>query len=505
MNFGHVVLSALTVALVACGGGSNSDPESGVPGTGTETPPTTPIDPPPTEPIPTSAVEVDLDPTSPRLFRYRASDGTVTTVMGDRTTTGEPARIRTVLRSKSNTPSPLDHTVTYDEQGRLLEVSNEQEGTLRVQYYTSGVERYTWQDAETNREFEIFLTPEQISSANLRIQAQAENPISRPATGEVLVTCSRNGANGPMPSVLVTVTKANKNGAHYTWASGITDSNGVFRYPMPTFSGREVTRNGQRPLIEAVLGSKCSNKDYEKAKLALAEKALVKKIEETAPPDPPQNPQSSGLDKPQSWGKIAARAVNGVAEVIAAVGKLCDGPDNVFDALTNQGLTAVDDHLTQQNLSAQARTAAILSPKADWSVLKSDTSVPQQQLQMPEEACPARLLEGTWSGGLSQPNNPLIQSYGYTMTLQQSGTALTGTSRITSGSYFGDISVSGVVSNNSARIQDRSITSQMPPPNIRWCIKSSSYSIRNVNGLDSLTGSFTASGCEPGTYSLSRQ
>lgn len=474
-------LLAVLLVLGGCGGGESDS------ATTTE---------PPAPTLPVASAQVDLDTTSARLLVINRTDGSIVTVFGDRDSTGNPARIRGFTVAKGASPSPEDKFVKYDEAGRLIRASSEELGTLSVEYFTSGVQRYTWMDAATGEEYEVVLDVATVAPAtSVRPQAAAAlkrqaaaAPLPRPETGEIRVTCNRNGILSPMPSMLVTVTTARGNGVHYNWASGLTDSTGVFKYRWPEFSGMQVNRDGQKTLLQGLMEAKCKGSDLEAAARKTALDQLMDKVEEAA-------------GRP-SRGKV----IEAIIEIGLTVSNFCDITAQELAKFTvNQFLTTVDDGLSQVELSAQARTATAFSPKVRWSIVKSAVSVPTQTLEMPEAACPARQLEGTWTGSALQPDNPLIQSFGYSMVLTQAGTTLTGTSRVTAQSvYFGDINVSGDVLNNIVGIRDGAITAQLPMPNTRWCIKNTVYQYRNVNGADTLTGSFTGPGCAPGSISVSR-
>lgn len=115
-------------------------------------------------------------------------------------------------------------------------------------------------------------------------------------------------------------------------------------------------------------------------------------------------------------------------------------------------------------------------------------------------------LGGTWKGTLTQPNGPAADIFEFTLTLTQSGNALTGRSRIeeTTGTprYFAEFSVTGSITGDRMDVVEGAVLSELPRPGLGWCIKT--HALTADAARRTLTGSWTAPGCLPGQVRLSR-
>jgi hypothetical protein len=116
-------------------------------------------------------------------------------------------------------------------------------------------------------------------------------------------------------------------------------------------------------------------------------------------------------------------------------------------------------------------------------------------------------VAGAWSGTLSQPNGAVYKQFTYSMNLQQSGSAVTGTARISligQPQYYGDFSVDGTLNASQFDFTEQQITAQVPPPaGSSWCLKRGTLEL--AGDRKSLSGNWSSTGgCAPGTISLSR-
>jgi hypothetical protein len=118
----------------------------------------------------------------------------------------------------------------------------------------------------------------------------------------------------------------------------------------------------------------------------------------------------------------------------------------------------------------------------------------------------AQATGGNWVGTLSEPNAP--QDYfNYGMVLQQGANGVvTGTSWNTIASepeYYALYSVTGTFSadKNEFTFQEGTILSQLAPPDEHWCPKSGTLTLSG--DAQTLSGNWTAPGCEPGSLTIS--
>jgi RHS repeat-associated protein len=113
-------------------------------------------------------------------------------------------------------------------------------------------------------------------------------------------------------------------------------------------------------------------------------------------------------------------------------------------------------------------------------------------------------LTGFFAGVASQPNGPVVPTFGYEMTLLEDDTgAVTGQSYvyIYDSPYYALITLTGQVSGDVLTFQNGTILQQVPPPNAYWCILSGTLTA-SADG-ETLNGPWTAPGCAPGTISVS--
>jgi hypothetical protein len=112
----------------------------------------------------------------------------------------------------------------------------------------------------------------------------------------------------------------------------------------------------------------------------------------------------------------------------------------------------------------------------------------------------------TWTGLLLQPKTSGNTQFDYSMTLTQSGAAVTGTAHasvLNQPQLFVNYTVSGTVSGSVLTFRELTITSQVPPmPGASWCIKEGTLTLSGDG--KTLAGPWTAGGCAPGTMSLTR-
>lgn len=118
----------------------------------------------------------------------------------------------------------------------------------------------------------------------------------------------------------------------------------------------------------------------------------------------------------------------------------------------------------------------------------------------------AAALSGTWTGTLTQPNGPLADVFAFTLVLSQSGSTLTGRSRVEvrtgSPRYFAEYAVAGNITGDRADIVEGGIVSELSPPGGAWCMKTHALTVDASR--KTLTGGWTAPGCLPGQVQVSR-
>lgn len=117
----------------------------------------------------------------------------------------------------------------------------------------------------------------------------------------------------------------------------------------------------------------------------------------------------------------------------------------------------------------------------------------------------AQDLSGTWHGTLRQEGNPDV--YTYTLQLTQNGDELYGESRSATpdGSVEARFEIGGIVDEKQVTLQE---VQQLAPdpsnPKNRWCLKHIRLSPSAKNDTLFLTGTWTATGCQPGTLILAK-
>lgn len=117
----------------------------------------------------------------------------------------------------------------------------------------------------------------------------------------------------------------------------------------------------------------------------------------------------------------------------------------------------------------------------------------------------AQDISGYWQGVLYQefPGNTVY--YPYSMSLQQTGTDVTGISEIrwaTEPMYYGIMSLTGQFDGSLFTFQEQAILDQNPNPAAYWCIKNGELLYDQVQ--QTLEGPWYAPGCYPGTVELHR-
>jgi hypothetical protein len=111
-------------------------------------------------------------------------------------------------------------------------------------------------------------------------------------------------------------------------------------------------------------------------------------------------------------------------------------------------------------------------------------------------------VSGAWHGSVEQPNGP-EQHYRYEMSLQQTGTQVTGTSRVESvvdNRYYAVYSLVGVVSGQTLHFTEVRITEQVYHSDWWWCMKDGQLAIEG----NRMAGPYRAGTCEPGTLTVTR-
>ncbi|MAT53645.1 MAG: hypothetical protein CMN32_04135 [Saprospirales bacterium] len=114
-------------------------------------------------------------------------------------------------------------------------------------------------------------------------------------------------------------------------------------------------------------------------------------------------------------------------------------------------------------------------------------------------------FSGTWQGSLQQNGSPDV--YTYTLQLSQNGDELYGESRSTTpdGSITARFETGGIVDEGLITLQEvQQLAPDPTDPKNRWCLKHIRLSPSVKNDTIWLTGTWTATGCQPGTISLAK-
>lgn len=117
----------------------------------------------------------------------------------------------------------------------------------------------------------------------------------------------------------------------------------------------------------------------------------------------------------------------------------------------------------------------------------------------------AQQLSGTWQGLLHQNGNADV--YTYTLLLSQKGDELYGESRSATpdGSAEARFEIGGIADGPKITLQEVQQLSPDPSnPKNRWCLKHIRLSLSVKNDTLILTGTWSASGCQPGTLILKK-
>lgn len=430
-------------------------------------------------------------------------DGKWATISGDRDTQGLPSRIRQIVTGSEQFDPAADNVATFDDQGRVIEVANAADGSLRIEYGEDGAARFTWRDPDTWNEFEVVVPNAHggAGGATALNEADPEEPRFSPLAdsiesyGEIEVTCTRSGVSGPFGGASLGIERVlpDINGA-----PGGRDSvpfkevsPGIYRYPrllanFDTNGQSLVTRLG------ILLGDACRNpgRVFEST-LRTLPGVLQTELANFA-----------GLTGPISLllGRIQNLA-------LFAFYVTCD-----IKTFSEQAFNEIAKEIRlskQIFLTAQARTALHFSPRVSWDYQLGDATVPKQTIVMPELACPARPLEGRWVGELRQPGNFRSPLYRYEITLDQQGESLDGSSYIAmaaSPQYFGEIRITGTARPDSIVLRDAGVVRENIPQQMFWCTKTGTYRLRHLNGQLTMSGPWSAveSSCAPGETFLRR-
>lgn len=117
-------------------------------------------------------------------------------------------------------------------------------------------------------------------------------------------------------------------------------------------------------------------------------------------------------------------------------------------------------------------------------------------------------VSGTWKGMLRQAQGGTEPEFDFDLHLEQTGTKVVGTSRISLTSnkkYYGVMTVTGTLQGNVLEFLEGSIVENYPEPGTYWCIKRGKLKFSESAGNARLEGSWTASGCAPGTIDVARE
>lgn len=115
-------------------------------------------------------------------------------------------------------------------------------------------------------------------------------------------------------------------------------------------------------------------------------------------------------------------------------------------------------------------------------------------------------LAGKWTGASLQPKTSGNTEFDFSMDLTINGSTVTGTSHINVlnlPQYYADFTVTGTATATTVDITETRITAQVPPnTGGSWCLIHATLTLSSDGRT--LAGPWTASGCAPGTLSLTR-
>jgi hypothetical protein len=107
-------------------------------------------------------------------------------------------------------------------------------------------------------------------------------------------------------------------------------------------------------------------------------------------------------------------------------------------------------------------------------------------------------FSGSWVGTVQQGTS---KTFDYQMDLVQRGTSVSGTTRISTASSYGVLSVSGSVAGSSLTFTEGAVYEQQITSGSRWCLKQGTLTLSSAN-TRVLAGPWTASGCQAGTIQV---
>ena len=123
-----------------------------------------------------------------------------------------------------------------------------------------------------------------------------------------------------------------------------------------------------------------------------------------------------------------------------------------------------------------------------------------------DSTSPTTGFAGKWIGKSLQPKTSGNTEFDFSMDLAINGPAVTGTSHINVlnlPQYYADFTVTGTATGIAVDITETRITAQVPPnTGGSWCLIHATLTL-SADGR-TLSGPWTASGCAPGTLSLTR-
>jgi hypothetical protein len=114
-------------------------------------------------------------------------------------------------------------------------------------------------------------------------------------------------------------------------------------------------------------------------------------------------------------------------------------------------------------------------------------------------------FNGIWVGKMIQPKGPMgTEGYNQYFQFVVTGTTVKGKSRIeiSDSSYFGEMTLSGHIKNDSLFFNEDSILSQIARENHWWCIKQGFLVIDSSK--TNMYGEWYSSNCTPGIFKLHR-
>ncbi len=116
------------------------------------------------------------------------------------------------------------------------------------------------------------------------------------------------------------------------------------------------------------------------------------------------------------------------------------------------------------------------------------------------------ILEGEWSGKLTQVSGGIAREYNYEIKISLQDSIISGKASLKSGSNYAYFDIKGTLKGSSVELEDLRITNELIPSRSAWCIKKMPLKLKFLNGVFLLegpwTGTSTLKPCTPGMVYL---